>query len=233
MSLHHANTAGRQIAANIFQDLSHLLHSSGIPVEAYRPHSLEQFEKLPSERQLAILEQFSLYVATVKGTILDPQRHDLTLEQEKAILAKNLKRLGLKHSEGSEESIEIGHIIEIYDSHSVQLYRNFEFFRHSSYSLMDLVTTEWFRLYQRPQKITDALIESARQVFIQGKAIVPDVPSHILREIYSGARRAFLMNVKAIFPLLDEKTGECRAILTKIKADLIAEGADSDKIGIA
>ncbi|HEX4924441.1 MAG TPA: hypothetical protein VFV50_10155 [Bdellovibrionales bacterium] len=222
-----------EVAANIFSDLSRVLNSTGIPAQPFHPRNLETFASLPSERQEAIVAHFEAYLETVKTAILDPRKQDLTLEQEKALLAKTLKRLGLRHSEGSEEMLETGHIIEVYDQHSVQLYRNFEFFRHSSYSLMDVVTTEWFRLYQRPQKITDALIECARQVFIHGKPVVPEVSEHILREIYSGARKAYLLKVKAIYPLFEEKTGACTAILTKIKAELIAEDSDADRIGIA
>jgi hypothetical protein len=220
-------------AVDVFRLLSKHLETAAISVRPFSEGSLKLFETMPREKQAAILEHFKNYMDIISSEQVHPDRTKLTTLQERSLVRRSLSHFGLSHTTGSEETVESGYLIEVYNNQNVQLYRNLEFFRHSGYSLMDVVTTEWFKLYQRPQRVTEDLLESAKQVFIHNQPVFPKVPIHILREVYSKSRRAFLMDVKSIFPLVDVKTGQCTAILTKIKAELIAEGSDYDKIGIA
>jgi hypothetical protein len=232
MSTQNNRDLSQDTSLHVFDELSRHLRSAGIAVPSYHRHNLTQFISLPADRKQSIVEHFNSYLDMVRAIRVEPGSTVLTTAQERLLVRKSAERFGLKLTDAAENTVEAGYLIEIYNAQNVQLYRNFEFFRHSGYSLLDVVTTEWYHLYQRPQKVTEALIEAAREVFTHGKAIVPNVPEHILRETRSDAQRAFLINVKSISPLFAQ-SGKVEAILTKIQAQLIAEGQDADRIGIA
>jgi hypothetical protein len=221
------------VAVNIFSHLSNLLSKYDINVLPQADAGQEAFLALPVEKQLEVVSKYESYIELIKND-LNEDGTPLSREQEKTLVRKSLDRYKLKHTQGSEEAIETGFLIEIYDREAIQLYRNLEFFRHSGYSLLELASIEWFKLYHRPQQVTDSLLqEIGQKVFVEGVSIRPNVPAHILRETRSSRKKAFLVKVDSIYPLRDTVTNEVTAMLTKIKAELIAEGDEADKIGIA
>ena len=95
---------------------------------------------------------------------------------------------------------------------------------------MDVVTNEWYTLYERPKQIVESMIKFSTDVLITGSGMVPYmIPDHLLRERYLNAKKAFKINCKYICPLIDSE-GNSVAVLTTMTAKLVSEGEDSVKI---
>lgn len=140
-----------------------------------------------------------------------------------------LWKYGLFARDAFSNYIESGDIVEIYNRDNVQIYRNFEFLKHCSYSLMDIITREWVELYERPQVVQEHLFYVTEKVFKQEVVVKPDLLPHIMREKASDQGRCFETELKWFIPLFSTQ-GRCEAFLATIKAELIDSVRDSDSV---
>jgi hypothetical protein len=228
------NPKTREIAVlmcTILEDLERLARLKGISLKGYDENSLKCFLALPEPKQKILTHAVTDYleiVARVPGA-LDPFEK-ISVEHEIKYLSLALRRYGLRTRDQDFDFLKDGDIIEVYNSDWIQLYRNFEFFRHCSYTLLDLICNEVYVLYERPQQIVESMIKFCTEVLANGRETVPYmVPVHILRERYLNARKAFRIQFKYVSPLIDA-SGKTVAILSTLRADLISEGPETSKI---
>jgi hypothetical protein len=226
-----ANTWGVRML-KVVNNIREIGQSKNIPIKTYTDTSLAQFLSLPEEKQARLTTAMEEYLAVLTAMPVKGEAPKVSsIQEEVKYLRAAMKRLGLTSNENIEEYIEAGDVIEIYNEQWVQLYRNFEFFRHCSYTLLDLLCNEWYVLYERPKQVIDEMVKCSTDVLNNGTGTVPfRGGDHILRERYLNAKRAFKIKLKYISPLLDEKTGKPAAVLTTLKADLLLEGDDVSKV---
>jgi len=137
---------------------------------------------------------------------------------EKRLLESFLSRIGLKICDGGMDLIEDEDVIEVYDINSMQIYRGFGFFSTTSYSLTDLLTHEWWHLFERNPFTTKQLGDLAMKMFVTdaSKPLLLDLPNHFAREIWSPSRAECLMKHKAFIPIFDSM-GKTRALVNLIR----------------
>lgn len=215
--------------------LSSLLSKNGVIVQASSEHGEQSFLKLSLPNQEMIYKHVCDYLEIVSAIpdITESPTQYPTYNKEIKCLDMALKKFNLTPKDDCQQYLTKGDIVEIYSAEGVQLYRNFEFFKNCSYSLMDVITNEWFVLYERPQQIIDTMINICSQVLKSGKETVQyAVPEHILRERYLNAKRAFKIVSKYISPLVDSngQTTAVLTVLTVLTADLISTGDETLKI---
>jgi hypothetical protein len=212
--------------------LKDILQKRKINIPSTSELGVKQFLSLPIQVQNRITKNIQDYVEIIMETEPDLSNEKSPLETELKCLEGALTRFGLKPLDDISSYLTKGDVIEIYNKEGVQLYRNFEFFKNCSYSLMDVITNEWFILYERPQQSINAMFGQAALVVEQGKQTIPwVVPEHIMKERYLNAKRAFKIKCKYISPLTD-KTGKSVAVLTTMQAELISEGDEVTKINM-
>lgn len=104
---------------------------------------------------------------------------------ERSLIRKALEVLGLEVDENIWAKIGSEDVIEIYDKNNIQVFRTFNFFKTSSYSLLDLLTFEWFHLWERSEKILKAMYDHVVKMSTPGAGIVNiEIQRHLIKEIF-------------------------------------------------
>ncbi len=213
--------------------IARLGKKANIEITATSPEAMEFFKTLPETQQRSLHEQVSFYLKILKlGISEDRESLDLTLEEEKDLAQFALSELGLQLPDDFLDHVEQRDVIEIYNSDGIQLYRNFEFFKKCGYTLLDLISQEWFLLYERSSTITEAILSATKNCLLNGKGTVAyNLPTHILRERYLKSGSVFEMKMKFLSPLWREGTKERGGFIHSLSAIPISLGDETEKIG--
>jgi hypothetical protein len=203
-----ANSQGgelQQIDTDFFSALgefSRLLSRFGCQtIPLGRPESVQRYLGLPLDRRIVISERFHTYRSVCESVAQSGQ----SLRDSSIILWKMLSRLKFRPGTDLFDKLDQDDVIEIYDSSSVQIFRNLRFFEICSYSLLEVFTFELWELYRRDMAITNALVQTVTGVFSnKTRTSVPaGVPDHTVEEIFSEAKRKYFIRQKFIAPLFD------------------------------
>jgi hypothetical protein len=117
-------------------------------------------------------------------------------------LRLSMRHLGLHFADDFTNLIGDEDLIEGYDMHRRQIFRNLRFMETSNYSLLEILSHDWPMLFHREQYVTDALTQQAeRDLWSQNKTIRSDAPRHIMREILCEPATAFEVEHKYFVPL--------------------------------
>lgn len=183
------------------QDFCNLLGRYGIAATPLSDTGVQKFTSLSFIHRDLIIENFTFYA----DLIFSAEKNGVDLKDEEALVRFALPRLGLTASQGTMDKIKDGNVIEIYNAQNIQIFRNITFMEFCSYSLLDLITFEFYELYERSTHITAKLLDAGREVL--GTAIdfldfaEKNVPQHTLREKFSDARDQYLVTMKYLCPL--------------------------------
>lgn len=183
----------------LLESFAKQLQEAGYPIEPYKgSFPSERFLAMPEARKQGLYDTFSLYYDTCASTLQTGQRDDRTMAWS-MLLPLQLTPLSDVFSH-----IQKGDIIEIYNEHSIQVYRSFTFFKLVSYTLEELFTYEWWELYRRPQAINDRMFALGGQLFTADKheTIVEGVSSHVVEEIFSDRRKQAKITEVLLSPLI-------------------------------
>lgn len=235
MSTQQDAGSGRHIvrALHILDSLADRAARKGLRLPTPQPESFELFLRMPELRQAAFVKGLEAY-----SSVFDIQLSDFDIERkssvevEKKCLEATERNLGLKIHRDVYDQLAEGDVIEIYDIHSIQVYRNINFFRTTNYSLMDVISHPWMNLWDRPRRVTDAINEQVGAIFAApGVSPVPmDIPVHLLREQAFGKTQIFEIRMKTVAKVLTE-SGELYGGVSTMRAETIAEGSDALKLG--
>lgn len=221
------------------QKVAQIVKSQGYECRAYSPKALVNLQALPTEKKEVLAKQLSLVLTVVNITSdveIPADHHDERRYIEQAI---GLYDLELR-DEGFWKQLEKDDVIEVYSSENIQLFRTFNFFKISSYSLLDLLTNEWYVLWERPSFVLNACIEAAQSV-LEGqtqKTTPINARRHILKEIYNDESIDFkcssiLVDPGVICPLYKKGSHhEVSGFLFSLRGKVMGYDADVDKIAI-
>ena len=177
------------------------LNPYGYPIAPYHDTTLEALGGADDET----LTRIETDLASVEKWTLAMQQHTAGGQVDDVkLLRRGLALLDLTTDEENFTKIASGDIVEVYNLDFIQIYRNFEFMKLSSYSLLDVAGNEFYRLYERSSLVNDQLFSAARQVAADPKAPLDArilVPTHPLREKFSPKRREFFVTFKYILPV--------------------------------
>ena len=176
----------------------------GVHFKGYTPLSLSLFNLLPKMSQKVILEQLNNYADTI--SITDPQLPKNRNEEN--FLREVCKKLGISIPEDFYGSICGNEIIEIYRlDEGIQIYRNLEFMKYSTYDFATVLVHSWEELFQRPEEVHSLMAERAKVVVTTAENTKPwDLPKHELIERMHPQLNAFEMEMLKIAPGIDIKT---------------------------
>lgn len=107
----------------------------------------------------------------------------ISSEDEIKYAKKALTYHGLYVGDQFWKTIEKDQIIVIYGLKGTQLYRNFNFFKNCIYSLSELSTIEWEKLFEMPDTIKKQCLALFRQVTQNYFEVLPiEIPKFIVRQ---------------------------------------------------
>lgn len=219
-----AETQSKQDSSNalnarfvaLAESVSDTLSKYGINIQPYRPDKSLNFSGLDLDSQSNILKHFEIY----SEVLIDTHRSE-TLQESKVLVWNMLKRLNFFPTDDILSKIKDNHIVEIYNSQNIQIFRNLSFFKVCSYSLDEILCIPWWKLYHREDKISQEIFKFGSQV-LSGEinhSVCPEIPTHILTEIASTSN--YKMEVDIDFLSSLEGFDQSRAALVLETAHLI------------
>jgi hypothetical protein len=224
---------------NALEQFSEKLKKFGLEVPAVSSKALVKLNEISDEKKHQIINYYFNWLSWLE--LATDQENEV--QKDSIINEVNYAKNSLKHYKLSVDdnfwkTLENNHVIEIYGTEMVQLYRSFNFFKYSGYSLLDIAVFEWFNLWERPKKIVEMLFEEVS--LVMSKVInfkKCNIPSHILREVMNTGDtldftpRACLIEFKNI-AVLKNSTGECAGFICSAVGTVIARGSNVSKIGM-
>jgi hypothetical protein len=223
---------------NLLADLRYVAATRGIQIDPYTESSLNKLLGFPAPKKESILGLIKNYFEITRSLsrpepeLPEQQPPEVTPNEEVTYLQKALWSHGYYAKDDIFSLISKGDIVEIYNAEAIQVYRNFEFFRHCGYSFTELLTEEWFELYERPEAVTQAMLTSARNAFADGLGGIRPFEGgkHILREKHLNRNKVFSIELKYICPLYSKGSDHPTGIITTMRASPIGTDSSSAKI---
>lgn len=146
------------------------------------PRVAERLDQLDLSALDSLYENISNYSSALQmaaETGTDPW-------DDKDFLVLTMRHLGLKFPDGFLDVLRPNHVIEAYDMHRRQIFRNLYFMEISNYSLLDVLSYDWPMLFHRESEVTDIIIRQAEQdMWSMNRVIRAEVPEHHIRELLS------------------------------------------------
>lgn len=198
----------------ITEDISNKLKTEGIHVRPYLP-GLPHFCRTPLEKQKLIIEQVRFYQEICSSQINEGYR----IRDNRSLTWRAFRRLGLIPTSDFLSHITDEDIVEIYSTSHIQLFRNFTFFDLCSYTLEELMTQEWWRLFDRDPNIIEMIIQEATKILTGQitETYTPRIPEHVINEINSAEKNRTRCEIRKMAPLFkDRKIAAC-IVIEKIK----------------
>lgn len=141
-----------------------------------------------------------------------------------------IKKLGMIPPPGLFEQIKDSDCIEIYDGEGIQIFRNFNFCEHVTYSIQDCLIYAWDQLYKRSEDIIGVMMAEAGKALLEAREpFYSKIPVHNCTEIKTENRRQYQVRFNIISPLFD-KDGKTSAFLVTSRLQVLCDiGADKSK----
>lgn len=213
---------------------SGLLNRLGYPARPYSESALQKVAETPVSLIEQIRSSFESWSEWIEP--LNPSR---SYDNEIALLMRALDRFGFDADEEFLKKIEKDEIIEFYNENMIQLYRSFNFYKITGYSLLDISLYEWYVLWDRPRSVLETIageVGDALTTYIPVKQF--QTKQHLVREVFnaSGAKdfqpRAALLTPVRLGSLRPNRLSANRKkgfICTSL-GEMIAIGGEAENI---
>lgn len=167
----------------------------GIKKPAITDKNYSRFVEMTAEQRtvadLIIGKQVAIYSAA--------EQMDVDFTNTVDLLKVALKVLNFKVGPDFIDLIKRDDIVEVYSMEHIQLFSSFNFFNVCNYNLDDVLMYEWFKLYEREESVTSALLAEAFDHLSSARTISPfKTAKHIMRERFSEKQGVFEIGLKYI-----------------------------------
>jgi len=177
------------------------LNLMGSKVEHKETFSI--YDSMPQLAKNKIFTDFMVYADLLTSSI-DFAAHK---NRDRSLTWGALKCLRLKFDENLFENLLDTDIVEIYRNDNLQVFRNLKFHEVCSFHFPELFIKQWPDLFQRDPFVTKQIMSSAIAAFTSedcGKIDTDHIPEHDLIEISSPENLSMKMQLKSLYPLLDQ-----------------------------
>ncbi|WP_413291110.1 hypothetical protein [Bdellovibrio sp. HCB337] len=180
-----------------------LLCIENIKTKAYRDEGLPHFSVLSTAKKIDVIDHLEVYYNLCAEHLSEGQ----ALRDSKRFTWRALVKMGLAPFSDLLNRITEGDIVEIYGCDNTQLFRNLEFFDVCSYSIEELFCVEWYRLFQRDNKISDLIGQKVKELldYKHPEGLEGPFPEHIVTEIFSDEKYQSKVFMKVVAPLYQNK----------------------------
>lgn len=181
-------------------------HDINININLSNPKTVQAFLALNESRQISIIESFDQYNQMIIRAI----ENQVDIQNEIELLEFIVKDLRVCLSSEALTTIKPQYIIEIYSLDFKQIYRSMNFLSFCGYDLFELLTYEFYELYERSTSINEFLVKACMSLKDRPYSYVENlssIPTHLMREKFSSNRTHSLIRFKNL-ALLRTADGE-------------------------
>ncbi len=193
--------------------LCFLLAKEGIHRNAYS-EGLPHFSKLSNDHKLKAINHLQFYY----DLCMEQVSEGYALKDSPSFTWRALKALGYTPTSDLFEKMKDHHVVEIYSSEGVQVFRSLTFFKHCSYTFEEIHSLEWWTLFDRPAEISQTILDATVKIFTGATKDIfdPGVPAHLVKETQSEERLLNTFKMDWIGPLFHHKRAEAVICLETI-----------------
>jgi len=193
---------------------------------------LPHFSKLPHSEKIRVLQSLKVFNEICREVLSDGK----SLGDSPTFIWYGLKKLELRFSSDLFEYITNQNIVELYNRDNVQIFRNFDFFRVTSYTLEDLLCRPWVELFARVNpEHTQSLIDTCSKFYSRElNEVVPLSHVGVHRIIETDSPYSFKVDavINYLAPLFDQSRNPvgCIAIETATLACDVPTGKKANHL---
>jgi len=227
---------GAALALDLLRTMHELGQDVGLKIRLPSQESLEKFALLPLQRQSNFLTSLEIYAPVFEcqiKSITAGSPEKITAKQEREHLTYMADRMDIELNKEVLKAIDKGDVVEIYNTDSIQVYRNLEFFRTTNYSLLDIVSCSWQTLWERPTQVVEMINQRVSEVMTsEDTAPKPfQITDHIIREKYLGHTQALAIHTKKIARVNYRDRKDAFGFFVNMNVQIIATGSEAQKVG--
>lgn len=211
-----------------------LLNKLGYTVRVYSESALQKLAETQAAKKDQLASDLECWCTWIEP--LDPRT---SYDNEITLLKRALDKHGFEADPEFWKTIEKGQIVEFYNEDMVQLYRSFNFYAMTGYSLLDISLFEWYVLWDRPSQILESIgaeLMESLQSHIPAKPFV--TRKHLVREIFNASNsehfkpRASLLEPLHLGSLTPNKfgTNQKKGFICTSTGETIAVGKEAENI---
>ncbi len=173
-----------------------------LEIEPHCEQTWIKFRSLDSVAQQAAYDSFMAYF----NLCVAAAESGVAMNDDRSLAWWAVQKFGLRPCSDFFDKLEHDQVLELYNRSFVQIFRNWAFFKISSYSMGDLFVHPWPELYVRDEAVTNNLIAYATHVLSgsQKSTLICESPRHIVTESLSKDRNVLEMEMKFASPLFDQ-----------------------------
>lgn len=164
-----------------------------LDVKFYNDHSLKAFYDFGLEQKQAALVKMENY-----GHFLNQMKiEEVDLNDNKQTLQAILKKMGLKLSDDFFSVLSDEDVLEVYDNSFIQVHRNLNCLKLTSYDVLTLCSYDWPHLFTRDQRVNESLIFEAATLLGEVLPLYESkVEKHLMIERASSEKRQMMIKNK-------------------------------------
>jgi hypothetical protein len=221
----------------LLESLSQELSQKGMPVRPYSTQSIFAYANLDESRKTTINQTLMGAIALLPAANIPEPTPERPVHPEKETVLQALEHFGVELRDDLWAHLQPDEIIEIYDANDIQIFRTFNFFKVSSYSLLDLLTNEWFHLWERPKGILEIMMSRAKDVHTNIDGVENcKIPRHVLKEIFDdkensfSSRKSVMIEFNVLCPLYRVGLPIRSGYVITSRAEILDQGKETDKL---
>lgn len=177
-------------------EFTDVLHAFGPQTRPFSQKSLENLKNIDEQRANNIACSLREIASLAK-----PCAHKS--EKELLFLERTFQHNRIKPNYTLLDKLDSHHLVEAYDHSMRQVYRSMNFYDYTNYSMLDLLTYEWYILWEKPTHVTTRLFEMVK--YINREKIsclkVPIEPFINLEVMDTGATEPFIPHAVELNPM--------------------------------
>ncbi len=213
---------------------STLLNRLGYSVQAYSESALQRMTDTSALKKEQVASSFEMWCQWIEP--LDPSK---SYDNEIALLKRALDQHGFEADEEFFKKIEKDQIIEFYNEDMIQIYRSFNFYKITGYSLLDISLNEWYLLWDRPRQVMESIGAELNETLKTHIPVKPfETKTHLVREIFNTSQsqnfepRAALLTPVRLGSLRPKKFGANlkKGFICTSTGEMIAVGKEAENI---
>lgn len=198
--------------------ITRLIQEDGILFRPYSITSLPYFSSMSEQEQQDVLANITAYDKICQRVF----QKNASLKNTHTMIEAALEHYGWTLNSEDFELISEDYLVEIYNQHHTQVFRSFNFFEHSSYTLEDLYCRKWFHLYERDLEDQTIVIEKVHEFQMQTppQRMKLDLPEQKIQEKDTLERLVCYSTLEWLVPVF--KGPDLAGLMTLIRVRNIA-----------
>lgn len=181
------------------EELSYLIEKEGWVVRPYSHPEMNFFRKMTSAERQGTINRLKDYLQICRQT----HQSGNQIKDARLLVRQGLKHFGFSCDVKVEDYIQSQYLVEFYGLDHRQIFRTFNFFECTSYTVEDLYCRHWFDLYKRDDAVNKAMFDSVVPI-LSGEMKEPryfNNPEHIVEERSSLEKLRYWAKEHCVCPL--------------------------------